>query len=269
MTFAKMPPTMPQAAAISFRNLSFGYESDLPTVLHGISMDIRPQSITAILGPNGSGKTTLLHLLLGLLPPKAGEILLAGKPHDRYSRRDLSQLVGLVPQDEPILFDLSVLEFVVLGRAPYLSLLDMPKESDRQIALDALESVGLSALWQRPFPSLSGGERQLATIARVLAQTPLILLSDEPTSHLDLGNTRRVLRVLRQLGDKGKTIVFTTHDPNLAAAIADYIVLLKQGQILNAGPTQQVLTTQQLSETYDIHVEVIEWHGRPVVLTQS
>jgi len=232
-------------------------------------MDIPARSITAILGPNGSGKTTLLHLLLGLLPPTNGNILLAGKPHGQYSRRDLSQVVGLVPQDEPVAFDLDVLEFVLLGRAPYLHLLELPKESDRQVALQALAAIGLTALQHRPVPSLSGGERQLAIIARALAQEPLILLSDEPTSHLDLGNTRRILRVLRLLGNDGKTIVFTTHDPNLAAAIADYVVLLREGRLLAAGPAADVLTSEYLSATYGIEVEVIQLRGHPLVVTQQ
>ncbi len=231
-------------------------------------MDIPARSITAILGPNGSGKTTLLHLLLGLLLPTHGNILLAGRPHGQYSRRDLSQVVGLVPQDEPVTFDLSVLEFVLLGRAPYLNLLERPEERDRQVALRALATIGLTALQHRPVPSLSGGERQLATIARALAQEPLILLSDEPTSHLDLGNTQRILHILRLLGNDGKTIVFTTHDPNLAAAIADYVVLLREGRILATGSTADVLTSEYLSATYGIAVEVIQWRGRPLVVTQ-
>ncbi len=258
-----------QSPAISFSALSFGYDPTRPAVLHDISMDIPARSVTAILGPNGSGKTTLLHLLLGLLPANAGEIRLAGKPHAAYSRRELSQTVGLVPQDEPVAFDLGVLEFVVLGRAPYLSFFEMPSEEDRRIARQALETVGVSALWQRALPSLSGGERQLVTIARALAQMPLILLSDEPTSHLDLGNTRRILSVLRRLGDEGKTIVFTTHDPNLAAATADYSVLLRDGRIVTAGATRDVLTSEHLSAIYGVEVQVIQWNGRPLVVTQA
>jgi iron complex transport system ATP-binding protein len=254
--------------ALSVRDLSFAYAAASPRVLHEVSLDIAAGSITAILGPNGSGKTTLLRLLLGLLNATAGTILVAGKPQGHYSRRDLSQMVGLVPQDEPIPFDLSVLEFVLLGRAPYLGLLELPSERDRLLALEALDTVRLAALQHRPVPALSGGERQLATIARALVQQSRILLSDEPTAHLDLANTRRVLDVLRSLGRAGRTIVFTTHDPNLAAAIADHVVLLRDGRILAAAPAAAALTAESLSSTYGVDVEIIQVRGRPMVVTQ-
>jgi iron complex transport system ATP-binding protein len=252
---------------LTLDNLSFSYGPAAPTVLRDVSLDVPARSITAILGPNGSGKTTLLHLLLGLLPPGAGRILLAGKPHNHYSRRELSHLMGLVPQDEHVTFELNVLEYVLLGRAPYLNLWELPKEKDRQIALQALKTTGLTDLWSRSVPSLSGGERQLATVARALAQEPSILLLDEPTSHLDIGNTRRVLQVLRMLRDNGQTVVFTTHDPNSAAAVADQVVLLRKGQVLAAGPIAAVLTPEHLNATYGVNVEVVQVNGRPLVVT--
>jgi iron complex transport system ATP-binding protein len=210
----------------------------------------------------------LLNLVLGLLMPMAGTILLDGMPQCAQPRRPLSHLLGLVPQEELVAFDLSVLEYVLLGRAPYLNLLELPKERDRQIALAALETVGLSALSQRPVPSLSSGERQLAMLARALAQQPRILLLDEPTSHLDLANARRILQVLRGLVADGKTVLFTTHDPNAAGAVADYVVLLREGRLLAAGPTPAVLTSEHLSATYGVPIEVVMWQGRPLVVTQ-
>ena len=115
-------------------------------------------------------------------------------------------------------------------------------------------------------PSLSGGERQLVTIARALAQETTILLLDEPTSHLDLANRRRVLKVMRVLGDMGKTVLFTTHDPNAAAAVADYAVMLRDGRILAAAPVREAFTSRNLSDTYGVDVEVIQIENRPVVL---
>jgi iron complex transport system ATP-binding protein len=254
-------------AALSLRGVRFAYASDGPEVLRDLSLDVPAGSITALLGPNGSGKTTLLWLMLGLLEPGAGTIHVAGRPREHYSRRDLSRQVGLVPQDEPVAFDLSVLEFVLLGRAPYLGLLELPSEADRGLARDALATIGLAALAHRAVPSLSGGERQLATIARALVQQSQILLSDEPTAHLDLANTRRVLAVMRELGREGRTLVFTTHDPNLAAAIADHVVLLRDGRILAAAPTAAAMTAESLSATYGVAVEIVEVRGRPLVIT--
>ena len=257
----------PNTLSVSLSDLRFGYDKKLPTVLHGLSLDIPRGTITAIVGPNGAGKTTLLHIILGLLAPQRGTIVIHGKPQTSYSRRQMSRLIGLVPQSEYIPFDFSVLEFVLLGRAPYLGPLEMPGEADRQIAFEALRSIGLEHLQDRPAPSLSGGERQLAMVARALAQKPRVLLLDEPTSHLDLSNRDRILNVLRALARDGVTIIFTTHDPNLVAAMADSVVLMRQGALLSAGPIATTLTAKHLSATYGLPVEVVNLHGRPFIIS--
>jgi iron complex transport system ATP-binding protein len=251
--------------AVSLCDVSFRYAPAAPDVLQRLYLDIPEGAITAILGPNGSGKTTLLHLLLGLLSPTAGEIQLAGQPHGRYSRRELSRLVGLVPQNEHVPFDLSVLEYVLMGRAPYLNLLELPHLDDRRIALQSLSMTGLTPLRGRPVPTLSGGERQLAMVARALAQKPRVLLLDEPTSHLDLGNKRRILALLQELRQDERTVILTSHDPNAAAAVADHVVLLRQGRVLAAGPMDQVLTAEHLSATYGVMVDVVPLRGRPLI----
>jgi iron complex transport system ATP-binding protein len=251
---------------LSASELSYYYNGAQRTVLHDLSLDIPAGTVTAILGPNGSGKTTLLRLLLGVLPPRQGKIRLAGRSLRDYSRSERGQLLGLVPQDEHIPFDFSVLEYVLLGRAPYLGPLAMPGERDRQAAMDALIATGLDHLQDRPLPKLSGGERQLVVVARALAQQPRILLLDEPASHLDLSNKGRLLSIMRDLVSAGVTLVLTTHDPNLASAIADYGVLLRQGQILDAGPAGAMLTAEKLSATYGVPVQVFEINGRRVIL---
>ena len=252
--------------AILLQGISFGYGAAGPAVLENISMEIPPRSVTAILGPNGSGKTTLLRLLLGLQVPRKGDIVLLGKSRGRYSSKEMKQLIGLVPQEESIPFDLSVIEYVLLGRAPHLRLLELPKQGDLRIALESLATIGLTGLQDRLLPSLSGGERQLVTIARALAQETSILLMDEPTSHLDLANRRRVLQVMRALGHMGKTILFTTHDPNAAAAVADHAVMLRGGRVLAAAPVREAFTSQNLSDTYGVGVEVIQVGNKPIVL---
>jgi len=255
--------------AIELRDVSFRYRPGDPLAVDRVCAQVWTGTITAILGPNGSGKSTLLHLLLGLLPLQDGTMWLMGRNHAAYSRRELSRLVGLVPQDEHVTFDLSVLEYALLGRAPHLNLLELPQPRDRELAQTALRTAGIAALARRPVPSLSGGEKQLATVARALAQEPQILLLDEPTSHLDLANARRILGVLRALRDAGKTIVLTTHDPNAAAAVADEVILLREGRVLAAGPTSDVFTSEHLSATYGVPVEVIPVRGRPVVLSHD
>lgn len=257
---------MSGGSIVSVSGLSFSYNGVKRSVLHDISLEIPAGGVTAILGPNGSGKTTLLRLLLGVLRPRAGEILLAGKPQGSYPRRERSQMIGLVPQDEHIPFDFSVLEYVLLGRAPYLNPLSMPGEADHQIAIEALHTAGLAHLQHRPLPNLSGGERQLATVARALAQEPRILLLDEPTAHLDLSNQGRLLDIMHALCAQGITQVLTTHDPNLAFSLASFAVLMNQGRILDSGPSAVTLTAEKLSATYNVPVRVFQVDGRRIVL---
>ena len=252
--------------AIMFKDVAFSYGDSSSFSLDKFALDIPGCAVTALLGPNGSGKTTLLHLMIGLLKPEEGEIYLYGSPRNKYPTRDLKQIIGFVPQDEEIPFDLNLLEYVLLGRAPHLGLLELPGERDRKTAGEAIDTTGLSTLLNRSVPSMSGGERQMASIARALAQETEILLLDEPTSHLDIANTKRVLDLLRLLSRRDKTIIFTTHDPNAAASVADYIVLMREGSVLNSGPLRSLMTSKNLSLTYGINVQVMDGTGRPIVL---
>lgn len=252
--------------AISLQRLRFQYNPDAPLVLNDLSLDIPGSTVTAILGPNGSGKTTLLHLLLGRLVPQQGQIQLEGVAQDTLTRKAMSRLIGLVPQDEEIPFEFTVLEYVVLGRAPYLGWLETPKAADYDLAQAAIADVGISHLGQRTIPSLSGGERQMARLARTVAQAAAIMLLDEPTSHLDLSNQSRVLHLMRAMARRGATAVFTTHDPTAAAAVADYTVLMRGGKPLAAGPTEVVMTGENLSAVYNTPIEVHQVADRLVVL---
>jgi iron complex transport system ATP-binding protein len=252
---------------ISMRDLSFGYDAGVPCFMEGLSLDIREESVCALLGPNGSGKTTLLLLILGMLRPLKGELSVCGAPMQGKHRAP-KHLVGLVPQEESITFGLSVLEYVLLGRAPHLGIFEQPGKSDRDLALQALGMVGILHLKDREVPTLSGGERQLAMVARVLVQESRILLMDEPTSHLDLSNTRRVLDLIRLIRQKGKTVIFSTHDPNAASAVADHVVLMKRGAVFSTGSPAEVLTPENLREIYGVDVEVAQVKGRPLVIIE-
>lgn len=246
---------------LTIDSLSYRYDPNQPIVVKEVSFSISPGTVTAILGPNGAGKSTLMNLLLGLQKPESGSIHLEDLPLNKYSRRELSQWMGLVPQSEYLPFEYSVLEFVLLGRAPYLGPLDLPGEKDVKIARDAITQVGVPHLENRPIPSLSGGELQLVLIARALAQQPRILLLDEPTSHLDLANRNAILRILNQLRRSGVTILFTTHDPEAASLVADHLVLMRASQVLYTGNMESTFTTEKLSQTYGTPVEVILLEG--------
>lgn len=251
---------------LSFREVTFGYTAENPEVLDRLSLDFPAGTRTAILGPNGAGKTTLLHLALGWLRPQAGQVLLAGKPLTGYPRRELGQKMGLVPQSEHIPYAYSLLEYVLLGRSPHLPPLAMPTDTDCRIAADALLRVGLGELQHRSILNLSGGERQLVLVARALAQEPSLLLLDEPTSHLDLSNKARLVTLLRELVAQGVSVIFTTHEPDVAAAFATHLVLVQKGRVLRAGTLEEVLTGEALTELYRTPVRVLEVEGRRVVL---
>ena len=251
---------------ISLHDLWFSYDGPGRPVLAGLSLDIPPGATTAILGPNGSGKTTLLRLILGVLTPGRGTVRLAGRPLADYARSERSRLVGLVPQDEHIPFSLSAVEYTLLGRAPYLHPLQVPRDEDHRIALEALATVGVAHLTDRAVNTLSGGEQQLVVIARALAQKPRLLLLDEPTAHLDLGNRGRLLGLLRGLVAEGIHLVLTTHDPNLAAELADFVVLVNGGRVQDAGSVDDILVPDKLLATYGVPVEVHRLGGRRIIL---
>lgn len=250
---------------IQVNELTFSYSPSVNAAVNKVSFEIFTQTVTAILGPNGAGKTTLLHLLLRLKSPLTGSIHLQGRPINSYSRHELSQNIGLVPQTEYIPFEYTALEYVTLGRAPYLGPLEIPGEKDIEIARQSLKDVGMSHLENRPIPALSGGELQLVLLARSLCQQPRVLLLDEPTSHLDLANRNITLQIMDRLRSSGTTLIFSTHDPEAAALIADKLVLMRAGQVLEAGSLDEVFTTGALSRTYGTQVEVVKVDGLLVV----
>ena len=253
------------SAILQVNAITFTYNTTNQAALNKVTFEICPGSVTAILGPNGAGKTTLLHLLLGLHSPTSGSILLNEKPLKQYTRHELSQRIGLVPQTEYVPFAYNVLEYVILGRAPYLGPLDMPGDEDLRIAHDAIREVGISHLESRVIPELSGGELQLVLLARALCQQPAVLLLDEPTSHLDLANRNHTLRILDRLRRNSTTIIFSTHDPEAAALIADHLVLMRAGEVLDSGDLDQVFTSEILSRVYGTTVEVVPINGLRVV----
>lgn len=251
--------------AIRVHTLSYGYHRDEPAVLIDVSLDVPEGKITAILGPNGAGKTTLLHLMLGVIQPDGGQIAVKGKEHRGYTRRERSQIIGLVAQFESIPFNFSVLEYLLLGRSPYMKPFQTPREMDFRIAREVMATMGIEHLSGKPVTELSGGERQLVHLARALTQQTEILLLDEPTAHLDLENQNRILGILKGLSAGGKTVVLTTHDPNVALFAAENFVLLKDGRIFDEGGESSVITAANLSSMYNAPIRVETADGQRVV----
>ena len=255
--------------AITLSNISFRYGAEHAWVFESLSASIDHGSVTALLGPNGVGKTTLLYLMLGVLRPQAGEIQLNGQGIEGYARQEISRMIGLVPQLEAIPFPYRVLDYTAMGRAPHLGLLGAPQESDYAMVREILTMLGIGKLAERNVQALSGGEAQLIRIARALAQEPQILLLDEPTAHLDLANKEHMLQVLRKLADQDMTVLFTTHDPDVAFSIASHAVLLRGGQVVASGSVESVLTSENLTQAYELPISVREVEGQKVILRNA
>lgn len=246
----------PPPAAYHLQNLRFAYPASTP-IFPNLSLTIPSAAVTAILGPNGCGKTTLLLLLLGYLRPLAGSLSLFGQPLTPTPSRLPHPHIGFVPQTESMPFDFSLLDYVLLGRAPAIGPFRLPRPADLSAARAALAHTGLLPLAPRPVSQLSGGERQLAAISRVLLQHPRVILLDEPTAHLDPANRNRIQRLMTRLAHQNHLpILFSSHDPALAAT-ADHAILLAPGHLLASGPAPSVLTTHNLSALYHLPIPVL------------
>lgn len=250
---------------LSIIDLSAAYEAD-NLVIAEFNLQVPAGSITAILGPNGAGKTTLLHTILGKMKQRSGVVSILDKPTEQYSRRELGRLMSLVPQSERVPFEYSLRDYVLFGRTPYLNPLEMPGEQDWQLADEVIARVGLNDLADRPVSRLSGGERQLAMLARALAQQPRLLLMDEPASHLDLANKLRLLEIMTALASQGLTVLLTTHEPEIASRVADYLVLIRRGKLMFAGSMADGFTPENLSACYGVPIDLQTVQGRQVIL---
>ncbi|OFW43287.1 MAG: hypothetical protein A3J29_20510 [Acidobacteria bacterium RIFCSPLOWO2_12_FULL_67_14b] len=238
-------------------NVSFRYAAGGPLVVDGVTVRLADGALAGILGPNGSGKTTLLRLLSGTRRPTSGRVLLGNRPMDRLSRREVARQIAVVPQETELAFEYSVIEIVLMGRHPHLGVFTVEGPEDIRIAQEALAATGTAHLERRPFHELSGGEKQRVVIAAALAQSADLLLLDEPTASLDLGYQLDISSLLQRLNrDHEVTMAISTHDLNLAAAICRELILMRDGRVLAAGPTEEVLTSDNVRRLYDVEADV-------------
>lgn len=243
------------APALCARGVAGGYGGH--AVLHGISLEVAAGEMLAIVGPNGAGKSTLLKILAGALAPWQGGVEMLGTPLAAWERRERARRLAFVGQDSAVAFSFTVLEVVLMGRAPHLGAMHFESRRDLAIARDALARFGVLELAARSVQELSGGERRRVLLARALAQQPQIALLDEPTAHLDL---RHVAETFERLGElraaRGLAVVTTLHDLNAAALYADRVLLLKDGAAMGLGTPQEVLTAEKLRAVYETEVYV-------------
>jgi iron complex transport system ATP-binding protein len=222
-----------------------------------ISVRIARGSLTGLIGPNGCGKTTLLKLLAGVLMPDSGSVSLDGRALTAMSRRHIARRIAVVPQETHPAFEYSALEMAVMGRHPHLGPFQLEGPADLAIARESLEATGTLHLAERSYMALSGGEKQRVIIASALAQTPELLLLDEPTASLDLGYQLEIGLLMQRLNrERSATMVMATHDLNLAASLCDTLVLMRNGKVLASGNTSEVLTSAMVRQLYDVEADV-------------
>ena len=272
MTAESRPPLL------DVRALEFAYPAGGLSTANGrfglgpLTFDVYGREFLAIIGPNGCGKSTLLRLLAGLLKPARGTVQYAGGEVSSLPARERARHIAVVRQEAPLVFSMTVEQFLMLGRYAYAEAFGFESRKDCEMARAAMEVTQTCSLANRRMDEISGGERQRVVLARALAQEPQLLLLDEPTANLDLSFQLEMLRLIRRLAsEQGMGLVAVMHEVNLASEFADYILLLRGGRMFRHGSPKDVLTADALEEVYGVPVRV-DWNpasGRPHVTVMA
>jgi iron complex transport system ATP-binding protein len=248
--------------ALIVENLTFGYEGR--PVLRDIFLRAPKGRFTVLLGKNGSGKSTLLKCLAGLIRPQTGRIIAFGQDLSRLTLSERAKLIGYLPQFHQPVFPFTVEEVVLTGRAAYVFL--TPGQKDKARVDEAIERVGLEGFRKRPYSELSGGERQLVLIARLLAQEPKIVVLDEPLSHLDFPNQIKFLNMIKEFTRSDLTVIAVLHDLNSAFLHGDHFIFLKDGAIRRSGPEEKPWDSEILTDVYSTSIETVPFQERSLVI---
>ncbi len=234
----------------------FHYDATGTSGFRDVNFSLESGEVMSILGPNGCGKTTLLKCINRLMVLHQGSIRLDNRDIAALPRARIARAIGYVPQMHQPAFPFTVLDAVLVGRAPHLGLLESPGPKDVKVAEQALDTMGIGHLEGKPYTQISGGERQLVIFARVLAQQPSLLLLDEPTSHLDFGNQVRLLREIGKLAATGLPIIMTSHFPDHVFMVSDRVAIMKEGAFIDCGRPDDIITGPNLERVYGIRVDV-------------
>lgn len=246
-----------EAGVFELKEVSYKYKDT--KVLRSISLKIPGNKITGIIGPNGSGKTTLLKVLSGVNKPCQGQVLLNNRPLTEYSRQEVARKVAFLEQNSSGCLPFTVREVVKMGRYPWLNPLASSTLKDKEIIDQALECFGLTEKQDQVADNLSGGEKQLVSLARAMAQEPKILILDEPTTYLDIGHQSMVMEYLRKWHiEWGTTIIMVIHDLNLSSQYCDHLIVLENGSFIMAGNKEGVLCEELIARTYKASFSMIK-----------
>lgn len=255
---------------IEVKDLSFSYNNQ-KCIFEHLSFSLNAGQILTILGPNGAGKSTLLNCVLNLLTPTSGCVYIEGKDIRTMPLKTVARTLGYVPQIHAATFGYTVRDFVVMGRAPYLGMLQKPSLADYERTDRVIKALNLTSFAHRPYTEISGGERQQAAIARAVVQQPKIIVLDEPTNHLDYGNQLRTIQMIKQLADQGYAVIMTTHMPDHAIMLGGKVAILDHQGRLTVGPVDEIIQENLLKQIYrsDLHVLYIDQVRRKVCIAGS
>ncbi len=228
------------------------YSVNGKTIVADASFEIKPNELLGIVGPNGAGKSTLLRLLTRIIHPSGGNILLDGKDVSRYQAKELYRKISFLPQTSYFDFPLSVLEVVLTGRYPYLGIFESESKEDIKRAEDCLSLVDMGGFSQRKVTTLSGGEQQRVSVARVLVQETDFIFLDEPSSHLDIHHKFALMELLKSLARKGRGIAAVLHDLDLASRFCDRVLVLEDGRVFALGEPSRVFSEKLLSSVFKV-----------------
>ena len=238
-------------------NISLSFRDNF--ILSNVSLDVSAGEFFVIIGPNGAGKTSLLKVLSGLQKAQKGTVTIKDKNILNYRRRNLSQIMAIVPQHIEVGFPFTVADTVIMGRSPHLGILGMEGENDFHIAEEAMKFTDVSHLTDRKLFQLSGGELQRVIIARAICQQPEIILLDEPTTALDPAHQLKIMDLMEKFRrEHGTTIIMVSHDLNLASMYGDRVLLLKSGRVVKTGDPKSVLNKELLEDSYGCRIQVDE-----------
>ncbi|MCD3245501.1 ABC transporter ATP-binding protein [Clostridium botulinum C] len=224
-------------------------------ILKGVNIEVNKKEFVGIIGPNGSGKSTLLKCIYRNLKPTKGTILVDDRDIKKFSIKEVARNFAVMSQFNNYNFDFTVLDMVLMGRAPHKSFIERENTYDYEIAIESLKKVGMQECCERSFLSLSGGEKQRVILARTLAQKTRVLILDEPTNHLDIKYQLQLMSIVKGLN---KTVISAIHDLNIAAMYCDKIYAMKSGKIFKYGTPKEVLTKDIIKKLYDVEADVTE-----------
>lgn len=251
-----MSPKTPIVDRLSVQSLSSGYDGK--TIVSDVSLVVPTGKMTVLVGPNGSGKSTLLKTMARILSVSSGQVLLDGKDIHTLKSREVAKKLGLLPQGPIAPEGLTVRELVGQGRFPHQGLMRQWTREDEAAVDAAMTTASVDQFADRPVDSLSGGQRQRCWIAMVLAQETDLLLLDEPTTFLDLKVQVDLMELLADLAHtSGRTLVLVLHELSLAAAYADMLVMMKDGEIVSSGAPDAIFTSEKLRQVFDLDAQVI------------